>query len=246
MNYYLLTISYDGSELHGWAKQNNLLTAQGELEKSFVAIFKSNLFHTLGASKTDAGVHARNQKVFLQTEFRFNHRLIARDINSRINKNIFVKSIVEISPDFLVRNCKQKTYRYYLSTNEYDPLKRRYYHFLKFEFNKFKFEESLKLFVGLHDFRNFSGLKKNEYDNYNLERKIDHINIISEDDNNHYIEFKAKGFLRYQIRKIIGTCIAYNNNTITLEDIKKSLSINGEKMKFIADPSGLLLYDIIY
>mgnify|MGYP002589410483 FL=1 len=62
----LLTVSYDGTAYSGWQKQpqENVKTVQGELDKACTAFFK-NKTESIGASRTDAGVHALGQRAVI-------------------------------------------------------------------------------------------------------------------------------------------------------------------------------------
>lgn len=53
-------LRYDGTGFHGWAKQRNLRTVQGELEAVLETVFQRPV-DTVVAGRTDAGVHAASQ-----------------------------------------------------------------------------------------------------------------------------------------------------------------------------------------
>ena len=63
----LLTIAYDGSRFHGWQKQPGAFTVQGHLEKTMSHLFKREILLS-GTSRTDAGVHALDQKASFVTD----------------------------------------------------------------------------------------------------------------------------------------------------------------------------------
>ncbi len=58
----LLTVAYDGRGLAGFAKQKSARTVAGELEGALREI-DPRISDVRGASRTDAGVHARGQRV---------------------------------------------------------------------------------------------------------------------------------------------------------------------------------------
>ena len=55
---YFIEFSYNGSEFHGWQRQNNALTVQQILEES-LSLIQGELLTVVGAGRTDSGVHAR-------------------------------------------------------------------------------------------------------------------------------------------------------------------------------------------
>ncbi|WP_339033982.1 tRNA pseudouridine(38-40) synthase TruA [Spiroplasma endosymbiont of Cantharis rufa] len=245
MYYYLLTIEYDGTDFCGWAKQNRQLTIQGEIEKSIAKVAKNSIFRIVGASKTDSGVHANDQKAWVELNFKPNIDGFLKALNRSLTLGIQVKDMIPISKEFRVRNCKEKIYEYKINLGKNNVFENRYYFLPKNSLNILKLKEALSLFVGNHDFLNFSGLKNEEVDLIKTKRKI---NSIECDLNNDLflITFKAKGFIRYQIRMIVGACIAYSLNKISLKKIINVLELKEEKMPYIANPEGLILKKIIY
>jgi tRNA pseudouridine38-40 synthase len=61
---YFLQIAYLGTRYHGWQQQQNATTVQGVLQACLSQILRSNV-KVVGSSRTDAGVHARQQFVHL-------------------------------------------------------------------------------------------------------------------------------------------------------------------------------------
>ncbi len=240
-----MSIQYDGTNFSGWVKQTNKKTIQGELESAFSKNAKLPV-KLLGASKTDAGVHALDQKVWIELDYTPNLTGLKNTLNKALPNQIFINSIINVDNNFKVRNVKEKTYIYRLRFEKYDVFRQYYTYFWnlpKFELSKLK--EVLNLFVGTHDFLNFSGLKINEIDKISPIRTINDIqtNIL---DSELEIIFKAKGFIRYQIRTIMGCVFAYLNNKISLQVIKETLELKHPKLPYIADAKGLTLISIDY
>ncbi|AUM62966.1 tRNA pseudouridine(38-40) synthase TruA [Spiroplasma monobiae] len=245
MYYYLFTIQYDGTDFCGWAKQKGQSTIQGELEGAISRVARNSIFRLVGASKTDSGVHAFDQKAWVELNFQPNVEGFLKALNSSLPLGIEVTNIEEIRKDFRVRNCKEKTYEYKINVGKNNVFENRYYFLPKKQLNLIKLEEALNLFVGTHDFYNFSGLKKEETELIETKRTINSIETKIEEDI-FTITFKGKGFIRYQIRMIVGACIAYSLDKIDLYKIKNVLALNEEKMPYIANPEGLMLKKINY
>ncbi|AGR41583.1 tRNA pseudouridine(38-40) synthase TruA [Spiroplasma taiwanense] len=245
MNYYLFTIEYDGTDFYGWAKQKNQPTIQGEIEKAISKVARNSKFRIVGASKTDSGVHAKDQKAWVELNFKPNILGFLSALNKTLPLGITIKKIKEINKDFRVRNCRKKTYIYVIKLKETNVFENRFYFFANYEINVFKLKEALDLFIGKHNFLNFSGLKKQELEMIETIRTIDFLNLETFK-NKLNITFQAKGFIRYQIRMIMGACLAYSRDKITLKDIKDTLELKRQKLPFIANPEGLTLKKIDY
>ncbi|AGR42453.1 tRNA pseudouridine(38-40) synthase TruA [Spiroplasma diminutum] len=245
MYYYLFTIQYDGTDFCGWAKQKGQKTIQGELEKSIFRVARNSSFRIVGASKTDSGVHAEDQKAWVELNFKPNKIGFLNALNRSLPLGIKVIEMQEIEQSFRVRNCKQKTYEYKINLGEDNVFENRFLFYPKQKLDINKLKESLNLFIGEHDFYNFSGLKEDEKELIETKRNIDYIETTL-DNNIFIITFKAKGFIRYQIRMIVGACIAYSSNKISLEQIKAVLKQKEGKLPFIANPEGLILKKINY
>ena len=64
MRRIMLTVAYDGTDFHGWQVQPGVRTVEGELNKCLSELLGTEI-QVIGASRTDAGVHAMcNAAVF--------------------------------------------------------------------------------------------------------------------------------------------------------------------------------------
>src|SRR5699024_5114983 len=108
------------------------------------------------------------------------------------------------------------------------------------------FKDALNLFIGEHDFFNFSGIKTFEKETIRTIRDINSIEVTEEQSKIH-VFIKGKGFIRYQIRMIIGVAVGYAIGKVaSISDIKDVLECKKDKLKLIAPPCGLTLMNIIY
>lgn len=124
---YLLSISYDGSGFKGWIKQPSTRTVQQTLEDGIKHLIKKVPFKVLGASKTDQGVHALDQKVLLQLNFEINNlTTFLHGLNKKLPLDVRVQTIQPVARDFKVRQVQQKTYCYTINDHEFDIFKQRY------------------------------------------------------------------------------------------------------------------------
>ncbi len=108
-----LTVSYDGTDYHGFQSQPNTdRTIQGQLEKAIHKLTGEEL-HVIGSGRTDAGVHARGQVVNFHTSSPIPISRWAFALNSILPDDIVITEATEVSADFHARkSARSKTYRY--------------------------------------------------------------------------------------------------------------------------------------
>lgn len=201
---YLMTFSYDGSYFNGYQKQKNLLSVQEELEKVLTSIAngKKIIIHSTG--RTDKGVHAINQKAHFDMDVDITLKKLKMALNSYTSKALYVKDIVVVDSKFHARYMvKNKEYLYIINMGEYNPIEVNYV----YQYNKSlcvkEIKEACKYFIGKHNFKSFTS-SEDIRENYN--REIFNISV-KECDNKVYITIVGNGFLKYQIRNMIGTLI---------------------------------------
>nr|WP_036268797.1 tRNA pseudouridine(38-40) synthase TruA [Mesoplasma seiffertii] len=244
----LLSLSYDGTDYSGWIIQPNQRTIQGELEKALKAITKTTNFKVLGASKTDAGVHALDQKVLVTLEFAPNLDQFKGALNKALPKAIRITNITKPEAEFDIRYPIQKTYHYIINDQDDDIFSQRFeLRWSKGLIDIKALQEIMNLFVGTHDFKLFSGLTSQEAQIIKTVRQIDEITVFRNSNNRVVIEFQAKGFIRYQIRMIVGAALAvYQNKHFSKVDLREKLQGIGEKSPIVAPACGLCLQKIKY
>ena len=110
----LLTVSYDGTVYSGWQKQSqeNVKTVQGELDKACTAFFK-NKTESIGASRTDAGVHALGQRAVIDIESTIPTERIPLALNGALPEDIVITGAADVPDGFSPRfEAVKKTYEY--------------------------------------------------------------------------------------------------------------------------------------
>src|SRR5262245_40443662 len=112
MRHIRLVLEYDGTGLSGWQRQANGPTVQGHLEDALAKLLQHEVAAT-GASRTDAGVHARGQVASFRTERPIPLHGIRRGLNSLLPPEIAVREATEVGDDFHPRfSATGKHYRY--------------------------------------------------------------------------------------------------------------------------------------
>lgn len=252
--YYLVSIQFLGFRYSGWQKQVNGKTVQGMIDKTFKCIFNHENFKTLGAGRTDSKVSA-NQfffELFIFDKQNESELLIA--LNNNLPADIRALNVVKVSKDFnVITDVKLKEYTYlFTNDDQMHPYCASLMVSFPGELDIDLMKIGAKLFEGNHDFQRYC-YKPN--DNTVFERFITLSEIVDNDlytgnffPNQSWIyKIQGSGFLRHQVRIIVGTLIKLGRHEITLDDIKKSLlGGSNERLSEIAPSSGLSLNSIHY
>ena len=112
---YFIQLSYNGSNFHGWQKQNNANSVQQTLEDSMSIIQGSDIL-VVGAGRTDTGVHARKMIAHFDVEaLRFAEDDFTFKLNQLLPRSISVISIRAVKDDSHARfDAISRTYYYYI------------------------------------------------------------------------------------------------------------------------------------
>lgn len=241
---YLINFSYDGSNYSGYQIQPNLDTIQERLEKA-VCIVNNGIKRSVHSSgRTDKGVHALDQWAHVDLDISITPHKLKRALNSNLPDDIHVINTYEVAENFHARyNVKSKIYEYHINLGEYIPMERNYVFQYNYHLNISKMREALKLFVGEHDFRAFvTDNKEKEI----CVRTIYSAEII-EDGDHCIIRFHGNGFLRYQVRNMVGILIRVGEEKVSCEEVEKIL-LSRDRSKYgkTAPSQGLYLVKVNY
>lgn len=244
---YFMTFAYDGSKYKGYQKQPKQKTVQGEIEKALKQINGGEKVDIHASGRTDAGVHAYNQKAHFDMESNISPEKLKDGINSLIPDDIYVRNIEIVDDEFHARyNVKAKEYIYKINMDEYDPIERNYVYQYNKRLDIVEIERALKYLEGTHDFKSFTKAddEKEDYTRTiiqtNLIRDVKNVNKIT-------ISFLGTGFLRYQVRNMIGTLIEIGEGKRKSEEIIDILNQKDRtKAGKTAAPEGLYLKDVLY
>jgi tRNA pseudouridine38-40 synthase len=241
MTRYLISLSYKGTAYSGWQRQTtNLETVQEYLEKALRTIFKLKITAT-GASRTDTGVHALDQKIIFTVPRAYKSTELKFLLNSHLPEDIRVNSCEMVDPNYkLLELIKEKTYVYKLSNQGVNALlNETVFTPDKSVKDMDLFKDALVIFIGEHNFKSFSVPGKR-----NSIRKVSSIQVI-ENAGIFHIHIKASGFLKYMIRFIIGASMQAANGELSLAQIQNELKNPTESLKILKAPAkGLVLESI--
>ena len=244
---YFITFSYDGSDFKGYQKQPKGRTVQGELESVLKKINGDKEVTVVASGRTDAGVHAMNQKGHFDLDEKQDCDKLLHSINSMLPEDIYVKTIQEVSDNFHARfDAIGKEYIYQINMGEYNPLERKYVYQHNNKLDVVEMQRAMKYLEGTHSFKSFTKVDE-EKDDY--VRTLSQTNIIRDlkDVNKITLVFVGTGFMRYMVRNIVGTLIEIGDGKIRSEEIIDILrSEDRTKAGKTANPEGLYLKNVFY
>ena len=199
-------IEYDGTDYSGWQRQKaDLKTIQGEVENAAQSFFGVPLTID-GASRTDAGVHARAQLCALTIRHPINSEGFVKVLNRRLPATIAVRGARQVSLGFAPRFAlDEKTYRYALYQDKFErPLIRRFATRTQFELDTVQMQDAAQYLIGDHDFTSFAA---SDHQSKTTTRTISKISVHSDTDNLTKIMVTGTAFLKQMVRNIVGSLI---------------------------------------
>lgn len=245
MQRFRLTLAYDGTAYAGWQKQPNMHTIEGTIIETFARCFEKPM-RLLGASRTDAGVHALGQVVMLDVDLNIEAHKLQWVLNNALPNDIAITDCTTVSNDFHTHyNVIDKTYHYHFFTQHPLPFFSRYgWHYYKtIDFEKLK--NALHVFVGTHDFAAFA---TDESDRDTV-RTIHEITIdYAQEFQAHRIIIRGNKFLRHMIRRMVGAAMEVATRPdLSVETIKEKLQSKNPANALLNAPAhGLLLHSVRY
>ena len=244
---YFMTFSYDGSDFKGYQKQNRARTVQGELEKVLTKVNGERSVSIVASGRTDAGVHAMNQKAHFDLDKKIDCDKFLHSINSILPEDIYVKNLEEVSDNFHARfNAIGKEYIYQINMGEYNPLERKYVYQHNKKLDVVEMQRAMKYLEGTHNFRAFTKVDE-EKDDY--VRTLSQTNVIRDlkDVSKITLVFIGTGFMRYMVRNMVGTLIEIGEGKRRSEEIIEILaSEDRRRAGKTALPQGLFLKNVFY
>jgi tRNA pseudouridine38-40 synthase len=249
MRYFKLTIAYDGTDFHGWQFQTNKSTVQGEIVAVLRRITQENV-QLVGAGRTDAGVHALGQVGSFRTQSALSAIEFQRALNALLPPTIRIIAAEEKGPDFSARwSARGKVYRYRIYRGKVvPPMLWRYVLHYPFPLDEQAMANAAARFVGVHDFSSFAASTGSEDDDRerNMEREIFSADLKRTDEGQElWFTVHGRSFLRYMVRKMVGTLLEVGRGKLTPDDIDKLYSLKDRsKSGPTVPPQGLFMVSV--
>lgn len=234
-----LIVAYDGSAYCGFQVQPKAPTIEGELNKHLSSLLGEDI-KVIGASRTDAGVHALCNVAVFDTESKIPGEKFSYALNQRLPEDIRIMGAEEVAPDFHPRHCdSEKTYEYRITVGQFPvPTKRLYSYFTYHSLDVEKMQQAAEYLIGEHDFKSFCSVKT---DAESTVRTIYDLKVEKQGEDI-VVRVRGNGFLYNMVRIIAGTLMEVGKGKIKPEKMQEILQTQDRQQAGpTAPPQGLML-----
>ena len=217
-----LTVAYDGTNYHGWQVQPNAVTIEGKLNEAISELTKETI-QVIGASRTDAGVHALGNVAVFDTESRIPGGKFSYALNQRLPDDIVIQQSQEVDKDFHPRYCTcEKTYEYVILNRKFPlPEYRNTAFFYYGDLDIKAMQEATKAFLGEHDFAGFCSAGAQVKTTV---RTIYELTVEKKDNDMICIRGRGNGFLYNMVRIIAGTLLEVGKGNIEAKSLENRIA----------------------
>ena len=242
---FKLIIEYDGSRYHGWQRQKEDPTVQGEIEKALKEM-TSKAVTVIGSGRTDAGVHAEGQVANFKCETRLAPEALINGLNSLLAPDIVIRACEQVSASFHARyHAKSKIYHYKILNRPIPAaIGRQYSWFIRQALDQDAMRAAISNIIGRRDFKAFEATGSPR------QRTIRHVFSadLSEQQGGLLIfHIEADGFLRCMVRNIVGTLVDVGRKKLAAADLKRILDSKDRSQAGATAPAhGLTLIKVNY
>ena len=242
---FKITIEYDGSAYHGWQRQAEDRTIQGEIENTLMTMTGDSVTVT-GSGRTDAGVHALNQTANFRCAKSLTPEAFLKGLNSLLPDDIVITSCTVVPEKFHARyDVKSKVYHYRI-LNRLLPaaISRQYAWHIRKKLDLEAMKEAICCILGSHDFKAFEGSGSPRASSI---RSIINADFVITDNDYIVLRIEGDGFLKFMVRNIVGTLVDVGLDKITPDDFKQILVSKDRNLAGITAPAhGLFLMEVKY
>jgi tRNA pseudouridine38-40 synthase len=259
-----MDLQYDGTGLHGWAKQEGLPTVEGSLESALGMVLGS-VPEIRVAGRTDAGAHARWQVASLRLPDGLDLGRLRASLNALTPPGVAILGIERVTGGFDARkDAISRSYRYYVSTGPVpSPFWRRYCWHVPEGLDVDRLQATTAAAVGRHDFAAFT---PTETEHVFFDRSVTHCawkraaglagappagagagDRAGRGAGMLYLEIEAEAFLRHMVRTLVGTMLEVAQGRRSLDDFSRLLDgASRDDAGPTAPAHGLFLWHVKY
>jgi tRNA pseudouridine38-40 synthase len=240
---YRLDIAYDGSGFRGFARQPDQRTVQGEVEAVLERVFGRPVL-TVGAGRTDAGVHARGQVMSFVDGTGVEPAVIKRAVTGLLTPGIVATACTVVDDDFDARfSATWRSYRYrILNTPDPDPLLHPSTWHISDPLDLAAMNQASGLLVGERDFASFCRKAEGRTTVRTvLEAVWEPIGGLV------VLRIRATAFCHQMVRSIVGFCVDVGRGRVPADSVPAVLAAKDRAAaRPIAPPQGLILWEVGY
>lgn len=258
---YQVILVYDGTHLCGFQRQvqpecgdagrtDAGRTVQGELEAALRQIGWTGS-STLGAGRTDSGVHASGQVAAFDLDWKHTPQDLQAALNANLPADIAVRAVFPTAPDFHPRyDARERAYRYRLFCQDWrDPLRERYAWRVWPPVDFQRLAQAAAALPGTHDFSAFGSPPRTEGS------PIRHVTragwrqetVPGASSADLVFEIAANAFLYHMVRRLVFIQVSIGQGKLPVETMQTSLEYPpGSMLQGLAPPQGLTLVEVVY
>jgi tRNA pseudouridine38-40 synthase len=239
-----ITISYDGSAYHGWARQKDASSIQQTIEEALERLFDQKV-HICGTSRTDAGVHALGQVANMVIDTPIPVENMKKAINLLLPDDIAIVDVEHVRLNFdPIGDPAGKHYRYTIYTGSEKPVFnfRTIWHY-PYPLNVAAMQAAGALMVGTKDFKSFASAKDYRTDSIRTITKCD----VTGSGDYLIIDVEGNRFMYNMVRNMVGTLVEVGRGRWKPEKINDIFAAaDRREAGLLAPPNGLCLMKIFY
>jgi tRNA pseudouridine38-40 synthase len=216
-----LTVAYLGGGFSGWQRQDRGRTVQGELESILTKLFGPQRIVVVGAGRTDAGVHATAQAAHVDLPGGIPPAVLPRLLNARLAGDVRVRSATRAADGFhAISSALGKHYSYRIRWSEPDlPWQGLRSAVLPPPSDPALFDRACQHLLGRHDWASFTVPYT---DGRSTVRTIFRVQPVWRRSGLDLHVFGG-GFLRYQVRRMVGALHDVGRGKLTIDDLNDLL-----------------------
>lgn len=250
-HYYIIRVQFLGFRYSGWQRQPGQRTIEGMLLKTLKYLLPTQKFKILGAGRTDAKVSALDAafELILEESPIPDISDFINTFNNNLPSDIKILKVDNIDKNFnIIQDSKSKEYRYFFSFGEKNhPFCAPFMANILEDLDIDIMTKASALYVGTHNFKAYTA-KHGE--NKQVIRTLTSCSIIENTEisasffpkHSYVLRISGKGFMRYQVRMVMGALVLLGRGLLSFEEIKFSLNADTDiTIPYIAPGSGLVL-----
>ena len=239
--------AYDGTDFNGWQKQTNRKAVQDKIELCLADIFGRPV-RTIGAGRTDAGVHADGQVFHFDATWKHSSRALLQALRVSLPPGISLRKVEPASPRFHAHlSARGKRYRYRICRGWAMPDQDRYVYSLKDRSIDLQaMKQASSHFIGTHDFAAFAANRGNG-DMEPTVRKLWRSEWLKKKDNEYHYVTEGTGYLYKMVRSMVGAMLDVGLGRIDPDEIGEILQTSKRTARVVSAPAkGLRMERVFY